>query len=55
MGIRPALGGKNLLHDFPLPNHINLTRNRSDGFFKEIVKQISLKNIGRMPILQNSR
>jgi len=54
MDIRPALGGKNLLHDFSLSNHRRLTKNELDRFFKEIVKQISLKNIGRMSILQNS-
>ena len=54
MDIQPTLGGKNLLHDFSLPDRECLTRNQLGQFFKEIVKQISLKNIGRMSILQNS-
>ena len=54
MDIRPTLGGKNLLHDFSLSNRKWLTGNNVGRFFKEIVKQISLKNIGRMSILRNS-
>jgi hypothetical protein len=54
MDIRPTLGGKNLLHDFSLPNRKRLSGHELNQFFKEIVKQISLKNIGRMSILQNS-
>jgi hypothetical protein len=54
MDIRPTLGGKNLLHDFSLSNRKRLTKNWLDEFSKEIVKRISLKNIGRMSILQKS-
>jgi len=52
MDIGPALGRKNLFHDFSFPNHTRLTGHVLDSFFKEIVKQISLKNIGPTPILQ---
>ena len=54
MDIRPALGGKNLLHDFSLPNCKYLTGRELNPFFREIVEQISLKNTGRMSILQDS-
>jgi hypothetical protein len=54
MDIRPTLGGENRFHDFSLPNRKCLAGNPLDRFFKEIVKPISLKNIGRMSILQNS-
>ena len=52
MDSRPTLGGKNRFHDFSLPNSKTLIENEFYPFFKEIVKQISLKNIGRMSILQ---
>jgi len=52
MDIGPTLGGKNLLHDFSLPNRNRLIEHRLGEFFKEIVNQISLKNIGPMSILQ---
>jgi hypothetical protein len=43
MDIRPTLGGKNLLHDFSLPNRKCLIRNPLGPFFKEIKNAISLK------------
>jgi hypothetical protein len=52
MDIRPTLGGKNRFYDFSLPNLKTLIENEFCPFFKEIVKLISLKNIGRMSILQ---
>jgi hypothetical protein len=54
MDVRPTLGGKNWFHDFSLPNRKELTKNNLGQFFREIVKQISWKDIGRMSILQNS-
>ena len=54
MDIRPTWGGENRFHDFSLPNRKELTKHNVGRFFKEIVKPISLKNIGRMSILQNT-
>jgi hypothetical protein len=54
MDVGPTLGRKNLLHDFSFPNSNPLTEPRLGQFFKEIVKQISLKNIGPTSILQKS-
>ncbi len=52
MDIRPTLGKKNRFHDFSFPNRNPLVEPNVSQFFKEIVKQISLKNTGRMSILQ---
>jgi len=54
MDLGPTLGKKNLLHDFSFLNSNPLTKPSLSQFFKEIVKQISLKNIGLMSILRNS-
>jgi hypothetical protein len=54
MDIGPTLGRKNLLHDFSFPNRNRLMKHGLGEFFKEIVKQISLKNIGPMSILQKA-
>jgi len=54
MDIGPTLGRKNLFLDFSFPNRGRLIEHGLGPFFKEIVKQISLKNIGPMSILQKS-
>jgi hypothetical protein len=54
MDIRPTLGRKNLVSDFSFPNRKCLARIQCSQFSKEIVKPISLKNIGLMSILQKS-
>jgi hypothetical protein len=46
--------GKIGFHDFSLPNRKSLTKNKLGRFFKEIVKPISLKNEGRVSILQKA-
>jgi hypothetical protein len=52
MDIRPTLGMKNPLLDFSFPSRKYVTGAESSQFFKEIMKVISLKNIGLMSILQ---
>jgi uncharacterized protein len=52
MDMGPTLGRKNLFLDFSFPNRQRVTTHRLGQFFKEIVKRISLKNIGPMSILQ---
>jgi len=54
MDIGPTLGRKNLFLDLSFPNRGPLMEHRLGPFFKGIVKQISLKNIGPTPILQKS-
>ena len=54
MDVGPTLGGKNRFHDFSLSNYKYSTGRALNQFFKEIVKPISLKNIGPTSILQNS-